>query len=977
MNYFGWFTGSVSMTASEDDSLDDMGDLGPRDTVGTGHDMETEDGHHHTSHEKPAHAHMERGVGQLPEDPYTWTTENVKSWAIGSNLHAETAETLYTNRIDGQCLMRLTSDLVSEMIPLVGPRMAFCQALSELWDSRNDSSSSPSHDKIVSTHSGDNVSGAVSQPHSTTGSSPITQSHACWGSERVLKDLHRRCGTALAKINEKSTALDASDGELIRDLETVYGDGLCDGLRQGFGENVDDNLNVLRVAVLSIRPGGVAQGDPKPTLAALYTQWVDTIVSRTSYEAYLREYPKMRKCLAQLESLTTDSSFPVPVFSSEEQMIESLNEAMGRCGVSSAHIAIVDAYARRLWQHEGAANIGTFPPALCALKAMIRSKNDEWISLTSECPLRPVFNAGRQCGIVPPTERLAVLRCPAGPAAISLCDLKTAFVIREQNMLVYLAERDPAHDRDGGAFEVDSLTEPLVRNYEEETRTWPLTIEEKVNLVKVLINNPHIAVTPKQMISSDSTVPESAWTVLLKIIAKFPDLRIKAPSDDCSSDQIQVNPIGEQFENSRSGSMATTFTPDPYAHFSGWVDCPWASDAYYMRQMEPLMTCHHNQRTGEVTCSDTTGFLAIVIGTEELRKMELCEDDLQVLPLAPEGSGVLPVRCTFRGENPRYTLKYPPTGAALPDPMYVDMAPTFFAKTVTQMKPKSCDDRMQSAGPEVSMSASPDSARADTIHNAVNGDGADTAALIGTADDGSSVPDKTRCESSSVDARPLKFRRKSDSVQQPPPGQPEAPASSLDGPIPKPGLLPTSVGLPSTGAGLPQQQEIQVATAENRTTEAQQGEVDDVCDQCGLGHDIKGDRLYVCEASAPNGGECGRATHLKCMGLQKVPAWTVCRAHSEEFYTARTHYRRMMRVATTGPQPTHTMTSWCREMRTRITETCGYTIGETTVRDYLLFDPGQTFKPHNEQGSLKTNVAFNTYFQKQAHNSRVERGDNS
>tara|TARA_B100000886_G_C20420614_1_gene491378 strand:- start:302 stop:3136 length:2835 start_codon:yes stop_codon:yes gene_type:complete len=944
---------------------------------------------------------MEREVEQLPENPDTWTIEHVKSWALRSNLHAETAETLYINRINGQCLMRLTSDLAREMIPLVGPRMAFCEALSILGASRQDSSSSPSHDTIASTGSGGNVSGAVSQPHSITGSSPINQSHAGLDSERVLKDLHRRCGTALAKINEKSTALDASDGELIRDLEKVYGDGLCDGLRQGFGENEDDTLNVLRVAVLSIRPGGVAQGDPKPTLAALYTQWVDTIVSRTSYDAYLGEYPSMGECLAQLESLTADSSFPVPVFSSEERMIESLNGAMGRCGVSSVHIGIVNAYARRLWQCEGAANIGTFPPALFALKAMIVSKNDEWISLTSECPLRPVFNAGRQCGIVPPTERLAVLRCPAGPAAISLCDLKTACVVREHNMLVYLAERDPAHDRDSGAFEVDSLTEPLVRNYEEETGTWPLTIEDKVNLVKVLINNPHITVVPRHTIFFGNTVQGPAWPMLLKIIAKFPDLRIQALSDDGTSDQIQVDPIGEQFESSRSGSMATTFTPDPYAHFSGWVDCPWESDAYYIRQMEPRMTCHHNQRTGEVTCSDITGFLAIVIGTEELRKMELCEKGVQVLPSAPEGSGVLPVRCTFRGENPRYTLKYPPTGAALPDPDYVDMSPTFFARTVTQIKPKSRNERMQSAGPEVSMSASPDSARADTIQsavngdgadtiqnavngddtdtiqNAVNGDGADTAAIIDIAVDSGSVPDKTRCESSSVDARPLKLRRKSDSVQQSPPGQPEAPASSLDGLITKPGLLPTSVGLPSTGAGLPQQQEIQVATVENRTTEEQQGEVDDVCDQCGLGHDIKGDRLYVCEASVPNGGECGRATHLKCMGLQKVPAWTVCRAHSEEFYTVRTHYRRMMQVATTGPRPTHTVTKWCREMRTRIMETCGYTVGETTVRDYLLFDPGQTFKPHNEQGSLKTNVAFNTYFQKQAHNSRVERGDNS
>ena len=967
------------MTASEDDSQSDMGDLNSHDGtakhhIGTeapaGTQEDSPDGHRHTSSAEPARVHEKGSAGQLPENPETWTIEHVNSWALRSELHASTAESLLENEINGHWLIRLKQEYIREMIPRVGPRMAFCQAHDGLCDSmrQQDSSSSPSVSTVAST--GDDDSGTVSQLHGNTDSSPTTQSRACSDSDPVRMDLHRRCGIALAKISESSTVLDSSDEEVFRDIEHVYGDGLCN-IKDW--SNVDGNFNILRVAVLAIRPEGATlphhagRGGPGPTLATLYTQWVDFIVSRTSYDAYIREYPEMGECLAQLASFITDSSFPVTVFSSEELMLESLARFMDRHGVSSVHIGIVDAYAHRLWQREGAANIGTFPPSLFAVKAMIGSKNDKWFSLTSACPLRPVFNAARQCGIVPPTEILAVLRCPAGPAACCLHNrVDNAIVVREQNMLVYLAERDQAHDRDSGAIEVDSLTEPLVRNYEKETGTWPLTIVEKVNLVKTLITNPQITVTPRQ-ISFGSTVSVSTRTMLLKIITKFPDLRIEALSDDGSSDQIQVNPIGEHVENSRSGSMATTFTPDPYAHFSGWVDCPWESGAYYIRQMEPRMTCHHNQRTGEVTCSDTRGFLAIVVGTEALRKLELCEeDDMEVLCTATEESKLLPVHCTFKGENPRYTLKYKHTGAALPDPQYVDMSPAFFATNVVQMKPKLHNNNMQSAGPEVSPSVPPGSARADTIHNAVTGDAADAAdaaTSIGETVDDSIEPDTTRRESSLVDTRPLKLRRKFDNDHSPSPGQPEAPGL-LSGPIPKqqPSPLPASVGLP-------QQQEIQVATADD-------DDADDVCDQCGLDHDIKGDRLYLCEARAPSGGKCVRVTHLKCMGLQKAPTWAVCGAHSEEFYTVRTYYRKMMQVATAGPRPKHTVTSWCRKMRTQIMETCGYAIGETTVRDFLSFDPGEKFKPHNEQGSLKTNLTFNTYFQKRAHNSSVERGDN-
>jgi hypothetical protein len=415
------------------------------------------------------------------------------------------------------------------------------------------------------------------------------------------------------------------------------------------------------------------------------------------------------------------------------------------------------------------------------------------------------------------------------------------------------------------------MVEFLVRNYATTTADWPLSFAQKVQLIQVLTEYPGIIVVPRRTVSCPrGLVGEAAWGEILSMVVTFPDLRVNLPADQERDDQSQNSQCA-------AAVSATAFTPDPTLQLSGWAACPWNSEKYYVRYMDPRLSCIHDQSTGAVTCSDSNGFLAIVLDIQRLCAVTCCESsELETLEDAEGTAKIFPVHCRFStGRFNQYTLLDQHTGKPLQDPDYVGMAPSVFGARVTQIKPK--------------QNRASDSAAAEPT-----------------------VPNEQ------PDARPAKVRRKHTDD--------------------------SATGAPSQGGETNQ-------------------ETDDVCDICEQTHDESDNPLCFCEAPGPHDVDCTRCTHVHCMGLTKEPKWSFCRAHSREIYDIRCELRTACKVATEAAHPVHTKTSWCRWMRDTLAKH-GEALGETTVRDFMQFDPGTEFTPHNEQGSLATNLSFMRYMRR-------------
>ena len=771
-----------------------------------------------------------RAASASARPPHLWSEEEVEEWARHAGLDAQTVAAVAANRLTGHWLLRLKDSHIREIIPPVGPRLAFAHSLALL------------REYCGADSSGDAMELAAENTSPVEPARASIRHDAAQGARGRRDTLPQRCERFLSGTTGDLRAL-------WNDMTEVYGENLYRGIESGFTNDPKEALAILRVAMLATT---APQGDAPHELSLqyLYDGWEETTVSRVARDAYVKGCPEMDEVFKVAAAIDE-----VRVFDGTDAMAASLEDYMGRFHIGQPAMNLLLAYAQALWDSKGAENVGTYPPPLFALKKIMVSGDERWLSLCTDCPLRAPFEAAQRCGIVPRAERLGVITLHSSEAA-SPCVVRDA----TQELLVYIV---PIVEGETPQGHPDAM-ELLVRTYTTTTASWPLSFEEKVSLLRVAVAYPTMTVVPRRTIGqSDGDIDERSWCHILRAAATFPDLTVTPH---------QTAPAASVHNDQSTGSVSgTAFTPDPDLRLSGWVDCPWNPSKYYMRHMDPRVSCHYDQSTRMVTCADSSGFLAVVEDAQQLcAYIPVDSDSADTLEDAPDNRKICPVHCRRRGDSEKYTLLHPSTGDPLLDPAFVDMAPSVFASRVVQFKNKCARDKK--------------ARRADT-----------------------------ECET-----RPLKVRRKNTDDRAESGSEPD-------------------------------------------DRDAGQEEQEDVCDICESSRDEPEDPLFFCEALGPHGGTCTRCTHMSCMKVAQEPRWSFCREHSNEMYNIRSECRALRNSATTGPGATHSKTSWSRDLRAALAEH-GEDLGETTVREFLQFDPGDEFEPHNEQGSLATNLSFMRYW---------------
>lgn len=862
----------------------------------------------------PREAQKSRGDA-LASHPEYWSESDVNAWAQATIEDENIVQVVAKNRLNGHYLLRLTGDEIREMIPLIGPRKAFNEAIAGL---RN---GPPDHR-------------AVGSSQTTTTSLSTEPRGPCSGSSigehpPVGKDIRlvNRCRDAMRDprrlMHDKTLR-----SQLLSEIDTACGGQLASGYMEGLGSD-EGAYHILSAVMVA------TEFKPGKSLSVVYSTWEKSVVSRADVSAYLEAFPAMRPCF-EIDPRPLDLA--VFTFHTDDAMATSLGAYARDIGLSSAHQSLLEMYSRAAWRYEGSDNVGSYPPSLYIVKVLITSRDERWFSFRRDCSLSPVFEAGRRCGVVPETERIAVLAYPA--RAESLVG-GTSCVVRDDSnrLLIYVC----GTDGDNSAAATESNLRSLVDTYEFATADWPLTPNEKVELLKITCDFPDLVVVPGRTISvTGSDMSQAAWCRLLELLRQIPELEVKARPQVTTLARIHTSAPTE------NRAMATAFTPDPDGSFSGWATCPWDPTRLYMRRMDPRVSCRHNTKTAEVTCSDNEGYLALLLDGQRILSLGLCErgSNLEALPDADRDLKVVIVRCTFSGSPTTYTIVDPIAGNPLSDPSYVRMPASTFAVQVVQLKP------IGRLTTQTTSSVASNARRAESVSRAVMSD------EIDNEDRG----DSSVSSGAGADTRPLKVRRKDDASspsgltihdQQPAPD----PTSSA-----RAGAHMNAIGFDTTEPRVERRQTDQIKETEQIEESGEGGEIvdasvnagneDDECDICGATHDTDDDRMLICEATGPHEEECNRCTHLKCMGLARMPTWSFCRDHSNELYDARVYYRAMCKLATSGDDPSHSVTSWTRAMSSKLR------IGETTVRDFIRYDPGTKFTPHQEQGSLTTNLSF-------------------
>ena len=124
------------------------------------------------------------------------------------------------------------------------------------------------------------------------------------------------------------------------------------------------------------------------------------------------------------------------------------------------------------------------------------------------------------------------------------------------------------------------------------------------------------------------------------------------------------------------------------------------------------------------------------------------------------------------------------------------------------------------------------------------------------------------------------------------------------------------------------------------------------CLACNEPTNYVNDPLMKCDAigdgTDPNKEFCPHVTHVKCSGFDREPAWYFCDTCATELYAAHKFYHK----AYNKHLKKKTVQQWVVGLAKALQ------LGDTTIRDWIKYDVGDTYQPKNRKGSLLTNQKF-------------------
>ncbi len=843
-------------------------------------------------------------AGPPPQSPYEWTVAQVCEWGRGASLDKQTVTALDRNQLEGKYLLTLTDEEIREMLPLLGPRKEFTSALMSLVQYTKTSSlpggDSPQKDSTSVDGQGGSSALALLQKCATT-------RHAAEGAEKYT--------------------------ELWGEIQEEFGEQLEHLDR---GSHSPDHL----FAVLSTGVENVRVDTTGPTIQELYDEWVRMVVSRTARAAYGRMYPEMS---VYLDEQAQGKMLCGVCFDTDDKMMDSMLQHVRQRGGNTWHVALVKEYASMRWEQQGAENVGKFPVACFALQAMIASENSDVLSYTAACPIRGFFEAGRRCGLIPAGERLAVLTCPAGTRAL-FGDAATAVTgpcVRDntRRTLIWFASE--------GEADVGNAAEVLLTHYDATTSAWPLTAADKVAIIQLLVKYETLTIQPGRSIAvaEVDNVPEGDWSCILSIVQSYPDIVVRTrPYRDCEH--------GTQDEPQQG---AEQLTPDPTNACVGWVPAPWDENGTAIARVDPRLACTHDNLYSTLTCNDEGASMALLSDERALRT--LCKQDyIDQLEKISDTMRVLPVRCMFTREPRTYTLVDEQTGLRLNNKSFHQMSAEAFAASVVLLKKK--------PGTDLSPGRPAKYRRKAKVPSQVLVDGSGGGIAF--------VQERLNRANVHMSRQEKKFI--SEYVPDTYHGQDETGIRMKIRALQQ--KLHKNMGVTTDDTEFVRllMEQYQSFTARGRRTAAakpgeaetvcaaKQGELhddaqedesadEDFCEQCDLSHDTFNDPLLFCEALNSDGAECPTCVHRVCRGLKKNPTWLFCEDHLKELHRARLYFREKLDAEIKGENAV-TLKDWCVKYGNELG------IGETTVRDWVRFDPGSRMKVSHLQGSAKTNNGF-------------------
>ena len=240
---------------------------------------------------------------------------------------------------------------------------------------------------------------------------------------------------------------------------------------------------------------------------------------------FLDVYPDMKPCL---DSIPSSCCLPMSVFDADERMRTTDRDCHSTRRVSEPWPLSMRTPApcgdAKAYRRSGRVR-------LCTPQALVTSTTS--VISAVDC-LYDRYLAGA-VGIVPArTFRADAPRAPRG-----VPDAEGVMRDHARCTLIYLVENDAGRSSPGGRrryapAQRGVVDRALVRTYSPGYEEWPAGVmENKLRLVRILIECLHIIVIPGRTISSpQGVVPAETWKALLTLIREIPDLTVQPPATD-------------------------------------------------------------------------------------------------------------------------------------------------------------------------------------------------------------------------------------------------------------------------------------------------------------------------------------------------------------------------------------------------------------------------------------------------------------